>query len=176
MAQEYRIYFNPSSRVVVHGSTNVNKFVFKYTEVISIDKPVRVNRMDGVLKLSDCVLDLKVGAFDSGNGLMNKDFRKMMKEEENPFITVELTSLKPLWKEDGSWKDGKVEIEVEINGITKKYTVLCKVENPGSLLIYGHQQILLTDFELVPPVRMMGMIKVSELVELDMALRFATDR
>lgn len=175
LAQEYHIYFNPTSKVVVHGSTNVNQFTFKYTEIISIKKPVHVNRVNKILKLSDCILDLKVSAFDSGNGLMNKDFRKMMKEDENPFITVELTSLIPDWKES-MWKDGKVEIEVEINSIKKKYSVLCKVENPGSLLIYGNQRILLTDFGLVPPVRMMGMVKVSEVVTLDLALRFATDR
>jgi len=174
--QEYHIYINPNSKVVVFGSTNVNQFSFKYTEIISIEKPVHMNLLKGILKLSDCNIDLKVKAFDSGNGLMNKDFRTMMKEEKNPFITVELLSITPVWKEDGSWKDGKVDIEVEINEIKKRYTVKCTVENPGSLLIHGQQKMLLTDFNLVPPSRMMGMVKVSELVELNLALRFATDR
>lgn len=174
--QEYHIYINPDSKVVVYGSTNVNRFTFKFTEIISIEKPVHVSKVNGILKLSDCNIDLKVKAFDSGNGLMNKDFRTMMREEENPFITVELLSITPNWNADGSWIEGKVDIEVEINEIKKKYTVKCKIENPGSLLIYGQQRMLLTDFDLVPPTRMMGMVKVSEVVELNLALRFATDR
>lgn len=175
-SQEYHIFINPDSKVVVYGSTNVNRFTFKYTETISIDRAVHVKKVNGNLKLSDCILDLKVHAFDSGNGLMNKDFRSMMKEEENPFITVSLTSLSPEWNEDGSWTNGTVDIEVEMNNIRKKYTVKCKIENPGSLLIYGRQKMFLNDFGLVPPSRMMGMVKVSELVELDLSLRFATDR
>jgi hypothetical protein len=175
-AQDYRIYINPDSKVIVYGSTNVNRFTFRYTEVISINKAVHVNKAGGVLQLSDCMIDLKVHAFDSGNGLMNKDFRTMMNEKDNPFISVELLSISPEWQQEGGWQTGKVEIEVEINSIKKRYFMECKVENPGSLLIHGRQRMMLTDFELVPPTRMMGMVKVSEVVELNLALRFATDR
>jgi hypothetical protein len=174
--QKYHIYINPQSRVVVRGSTNVNNFLFKYTESISINQAIQAKRENGNLILANCILNLKVRAFDSGNSMMNKDFRNMMKEDENPFIRVGLTSLRPDWNEDGSWTKGKVEIEVEMNGITKKYVVQCTLENPESLLIFGRQKMLLTDFELLPPTRMMGMVKVSELVELDLALRFATDK
>jgi len=176
MGQDYRIFIHPSSKVTVFGSTNVNSFKFEYMEEISIDRPVRVNRQDGALKLSGGMINLKVRAFDSGNGIMNKDFRKMLLEEENPFIQVELKELRPTWQPGGFWQEGKAEITVNINAVVKTYTVSCKVENPGSLLIFGKQKVLLTDFGLTPPVRMMGMVKVSEWVDLDFALRFATDR
>ena len=175
-AQEYRIFIHPTSKVTVFGSTNVNTFKFEYTEEISIDRPVRVTMKDGVLRLSGGMINLKVRAFDSGNGIMNKDFRKMLLEEENPFIQVELQALMPTWQPNEGWQEGKAEITININQVVKRYTVNCKVENPGSLLIYGKQRVLLTDFGLVPPVRMMGMVKVSEYVDLDFALRFATDR
>lgn len=100
----------------------------------------------------------------------------MLQEEDNPFIQVELAALLPQWLPNASWREGKAEINVTINQITKKYVVQCKVENPESLLIYGKQKILLTDYGLTPPVRMMGMVKVSEWVDLDFSLRFATDR
>lgn len=174
--QEYRIFIHPTSKVTVYGSTNVNSFKFEYMEEIAIDRPVRVNRKDGVLYLSGGMINLKVKAFDSGNGIMNKDFRKMLLEEENPFIQVELQALMPDWQPNDVWREGKAEITVNINAIVKTYTVSCKVENPGSLLIFGKQKILLNDFGLTPPVRMMGMVKVSEWVDLDFALRFATDR
>lgn len=174
--QEYRIFIHPSSKVAVFGSTNVNNFKFEYLEEISIDKPVQVKQNSGILRLSGGMINLKVQAFDSGNGLMNKDFRKMLLEDENPFIQVELTALMPDWKPNNVWREGKVEIMVNINQIIKKYIVNCKVENPGSLLIFGRQKILLSDFELTPPVRMMGMVKVNDWVDLDFALRFATDR
>lgn len=175
-AQEYQIFIHPSSDVTVYGSTNVNNFKFQYTENITLDKPVSVKRIDGVLRLSGGIIDLKVRAFDSGNSIMNKDFRKMLQEEDNPFIQVELAALLPQWLPNASWREGKAEINVTINQITKKYVVQCKVENPESLLIYGKQKILLTDYGLTPPVRMMGMVKVSEWVDLDFSLRFATDR
>jgi len=174
--QEYRIFIHPSSKVAVYGSTNVNTFKFEYTEEISIDKPVRVRHNSGTLRLSGGMINLKVKAFDSGNGIMNKDFRKMLLEEDNPFIQVELTALMPAWQPNDVWREGKAEIMVNINQIIKKYIVNCTVENPGSLLIFGRQKILLSDFGLTPPVRMMGMVKVNDWVDLDFSLRFATDR
>jgi hypothetical protein len=174
--QEYRIFIHPSSKVAVYGSTNVNNFKFEYLEEISIDKPVQVKQNSGTLRLSGGMINLKVQAFDSGNGLMNKDFRKMLLEDENPFIQVELTAVMPNWQPNAVWREGKAEIMVNINQIIKKYIVSCKVENPGSLLIFGRQKILLSDFGLTPPVRMMGMVKVNDWVDLDFSLRFATDR
>ncbi len=174
--QDYRIYIHPSSRVTVWGSTNVNSFKFQYTENISIDKPVRVQNKAGSLKLSGGVIDFKVRAFDSGNSIMNKDFRKMLQEEDNPFITVELSSISPNWLPNEAWREGKAEIQVTINKIVKTFTVSCTVENPESLLIYGTQRVSLLEYNLIPPVRMMGMVKVNEWVEFDFALRFATDR
>jgi hypothetical protein len=175
-AQDYRIFIDPKSQVSVFGSTNVNRFTFKYTEAITINKPVQVKVNNGTLKLSGGLIDLKVRAFDSGNGMMNSDFRKMMKEEENPFIQVELITLTPNWMSDGNWRDGKVEILIEMNQIKKKYNINCKIDSPGSLLIFGREKINLTDFELEPPIRMMGMVKVNEWVDFDLALRFTTDR
>ncbi|MBX2970466.1 MAG: YceI family protein [Cyclobacteriaceae bacterium] len=175
-AQEYQIFIHPSSDVAVYGSTNVNNFKFQYTESITLDKPVRVKRIEGTLRLTGGIIDLKVRAFDSGNGIMNKDFRKMLEEEDNPFIQVELAALIPQWLPNAAWREGKAEINVTINQVTKKYVVRCKVENPESLLIYGKQKISLSDYGLTPPVRMMGMVKVSEWVDLDFSLRFATDR
>lgn len=176
LAQEFRIFIDPKSEVTVYGSTNVNRFTFKYTESITIDKAVRVKMSDGVLKLHGGFIDLKVRSFDSGNGIMNSDFRKMMKDEINPFIQVELVSVIPNWLADGNWEEGKVEIVVEMNRISKKYTINCKIDSPGSLLIFGREKIKLTDFELEPPVRMMGMVKVNEYVDFDLSLRFTTDR
>jgi hypothetical protein len=175
-AQEYRIFIDPKSKVSVFGSTNVNNFIFKYTEAITIDKAVRVKLSDGTLKLHGGLIDLKVRSFDSGNGMMNSDFRKMMKDDINPFIQVELISLMPNWMPDGNWIDGKVEILVEMNKISKKYSINCKIDSAGSVLIYGREKIRLTDFELEPPVRMMGMVKVNEYVDFDLSLRFTTDR
>jgi hypothetical protein len=175
-AQEYRIYIDPSSAILVHGSTNANKFTFKYTEAISLNNAVHVVRKDRKLILSGGVIKLKVKSFDSGNNLMNSDFRKMLKEPENPFIQVELATIIPAWKPEEVWLEGDVEIVITLNNISKKFQVKGKVENPGSILIYGKQKLLLTDFKLQAPTRMMGLVKVRDVVEFDFALRFDTDR
>ena len=175
-AQEYRIYIDSSSSILVHGSTNANKFTFKYTEEISLNNAVRVVRKDRKLILSGGVIKLKVKSFDSGNNLMNSDFRKMLKEPQNPFIQVELATIIPVWKTGEVWFDGDVEIVITLNNISRKFQVKGKVENPGSILIYGKQSLSLTDFKLEAPTRMMGMVKVRDVVEFDFALRFDTDR
>lgn len=123
-----------------------------------------LNVKNNVLKLSNCSIDLKVHAFDSGNPIMNKDFRKMLNEEENPFIQVRLLTLTPQWERNGSWRAGKVEVLVEINNLPKKFIFDCTLEDPGSLFIHGRQRVSLTEFELTPPTRMMGMVRVSEWV------------
>jgi hypothetical protein len=107
---------------------------------------------------------------------MNNDFRKMLNEPENPFIQVELASIIPHWKSEELWLDGDVEIMIRMNEIAKKFLVKCKIENPGSILVYGKQSLLLTEFGLEAPARMMGMVKVSDVVDFDFALRFDTDK
>jgi hypothetical protein len=173
--QSYRIFIHPSSLVTVFGSTNVNQFRFKYTEQLEIKKAVNVSRENRELRLKGGDIPLKIKAFDSGNSIMNSDFRKMMKEDENPYIQVELAALIPEWDERGSWTKGKAEVMVEMNQVVKKFVFDCLIEDPGSLLIQGKQKILLQDFGLEPPTRLMGMIKVNEWVDLDFKLRFATD-
>lgn len=175
-AQDYRIYIDESSTILVNGSTNANKFTFKYTEEISLNNAVHVVRKDRKLNLSGGVIKLKVKSFDSGNHLMNGDFRKMLKEPENPFIQVELATIIPVWKPGDVWFDGDVEIVITLNNISKKFQVKGKVENPGSILIYGKQTLLLTDFKLEAPTRVMGLVRVRDVVEFDFALRFDTDR
>jgi hypothetical protein len=174
-AQQYRITINPSSRITVFGATNVNQFKFRYTEAISINRPVNVIRQQNTLNLSNCTIDLKIHAFDSGNPIMNNDFRKMLNEKKNPFISVSLLTLSPRWQANGSWQTGTVDVLITINNLGKKITFNCKLENPESLFIYGRERISLTEFDLTPPTRMMGMVRVSEWVDIDLALRFGTD-
>jgi len=175
-AQDYRIFIDPSSNIKVNGSTNANKFSFQYTDPITLNNAVHVVRDHGKLVLSNGVIKLKVKAFDSGNGMMNSDFRKMLKEPENPTIEVELATIMPAWRDDELWFQGDVEIHVTMNKVQKKFLVMCQVENPGSILIFGKKSLLLSDFGLIAPTRMLGMVKVNDAVDFDFALRFDTDK
>ena len=67
------VFIHPTSNVTVYGSTNINTFKFVYTEEIA-NRPVRVFSPK-LLRLSGGIINLKIRAFDSGNGMMNKDFK-----------------------------------------------------------------------------------------------------
>jgi len=160
------------SFVNVWGSTNVNKFE------LSLNYPVTriftVKNLDSGIKENKLYrISVPVNHFETDNKLIYNDFLKMIKADLYPDIILGIPygHLKHVFS---GMECTMHKINITIDGITKSYIIpgsasLC---SGGGIYVTGLKDISLTDFNITPPVRFMGLIKVKNDVLIDFGFVF----
>lgn len=142
--------------LVINGESNINKFSFSYmTPLLSGED----NTSKGA---EDERIDFKIPVhqFKPGNPRMYDDFLSLLKAKEYPYIVISLlTGNSNRERNSGISRDER--ISVTIAGVTREYTVNCTLAHCNEdLVLNGMQIVKLTDFGLIPPVRLSGIVKV----------------
>lgn len=141
--------------VEITGSTNVN--TFKCTND-SFKAP------GGSFIFSGRTLpniNLRVADFDCRHRIMTTDFQKTLSASQYPFLTVRFLSFshaKNLYN---------AQVEVKMMERSKIYNIAFALEN-GRLI--GKKNVKFSDFNIVPPKKMGGMIVVKDDLNLVFAL------
>lgn len=162
---------NCVSYVTVQGSSNVNQFSFNNTNPIIQDSA-------GIKKdeVQYQIVQIPVYSFTGKNKHMLKDFLDLIKASEYPFIILALESrdLVPCEKHT---EPTNFKTRITIAGVTNAYVVPCKVVacNNNGYLVKGDLKIKLTDFNINPPQKFFGMIKVNNEVFIDYAFKFSPE-
>ena len=161
-----------SSWITIHGETNVNNFHCTLNKSSKGDHIlVRNVWSNQKLDFEEFILKYKVEDFECGLNAMNNDFKEILKAEEVPFLTLQLNSI-TINPENAAFEnlDVDAEVEVSIAGIKRKIQVIDgKVHNhtPAHLTLMGRKKLLMTDFELEPPTKFLGMVKVMDDIEIE---------
>lgn len=167
-----RLELGRSSSLTITGSTNISKFRL----VLSGDKfpgseyVFLANQILNRITISQNKLALEVKNFTSGNKMALNGFFKLIKSESYPFLSIQLNSLELLpVAPDSNSVQGKASVNITITGVTKQYSMLfsARLEN-GIQCADSKMKISIRDFGLVPPVEMMGLVKTSEWIEIDL--------
>lgn len=150
----------------VAGSTNVNKF---NCDIINYYKPDTLTffKVDkGSIPLSG-MMKLNINQFDCHNPMMTSDLRKTLKAKEFPVMTIKFINISkyPDLKSEKGTVSGWVNIELA--GKTKRYEVnyTFKNQESNSLTLVGTRRVLFSDFAIIPPRKIGGMIQTNN--ELD---------
>jgi hypothetical protein len=143
----------------IKGESNINEFTFYHNSI-----PVHESNSD--YSGDSIKISIPVKEFEASNSFMYRDFLELMKEERYPRIYVSF-SIKQI--ENAIRRiDSCPEILITIAGITRKYSVDCKVQEcSGNYYLKGKEVIKLSDFSLKPPARLLGMIKVNNEIAVD---------
>lgn len=171
-SEQGRWVIHPQSRLLIHGTTNVNSFkcmldayktadTLEYTqEGSSIELNVSRNRMR-----------IPIRSFDCGNKQITRDFWSTLQSEKHPDIEIHFRSFRNGRMSHNSHIHGIVDITLA--GATKRYNVkyLAQVPNDGDIFLTGTQTVNFADFRLEPPQKMMGLIQVQECLEVEFKLR-----
>ena len=114
-------------------------------------------------------MSIAVKDFTSNNKMALRDFLKLIKYKSYPFIQVQLNYIDLKQNADKSkLTKGNAYANITITGITKQYCFPISADSDGeNYFLNGRKNISIRDFGLVPPVEMMGLIKVSEWIDLD---------
>jgi hypothetical protein len=156
----------------VNGSTNINKFSCTIPEYINPDTLIieKANKQQRV-KIKGSII-LGVQNFDCKNAMMTSDLRKTLKAKVYPklVITFEDLSNYPDPTHPATAITGFVTIELA--GAVKRFEINYQyvMSADNNLKLIGSKKVNFSDFNIVPPKRLGGMIKTNNELDVEFML------
>jgi hypothetical protein len=158
----------------VEGSTNVNKFncvISNYSKPDTIIL-IKENQNSEAIRLNGS-MDLDVLKFDCHNPVMSADLRKTLKAKIYPHLKIKFLSFNKL--PDLTIKQQAITgmVEIELAGVKKKFQVNYKVakESAQTIRLIGNQDVNFSDFNIVPPRKIGGMIQTNNELTVEFNLK-----
>jgi hypothetical protein len=161
-----------TSTLRVEGESNLNKFkcdiegYYQRDTIVCFDngqvnKPVQLR---GSLKID-------IFKFDCHNKLITSDLRKTLKAEEHPKLVIRFLSLERVPVFNGNTDIIKGLVSVQLAGTSKTFEILYSFIKPGSstIILNGGSTFMFSDFNLKPPSKVGGFIKIKN--EFDVNFR-----
>lgn len=164
VAETRKWVVNENSSLSVNGTTNINKFTcdiptYGQTDTLTIVK----GKADKGIALTGNIA-LKVARFDCHNSMMTHDLRKTLKEPQFPVLHIAFLSLSrmPVLGTQPDIITGLVDIEIA--GVSKHFEVNYQISMDAQKNIHllGTRDINFSDFNLIPPRKLGGMIKTND--------------
>jgi hypothetical protein len=173
----HRFIVQPSSKLIISGKTNVNSF---QCSTLYCGKDTLVLREGGpgykpVFEKGYVGLD--ASAFSCGMQLMTNDFGKTIKAKENPAIVIDFISFERVPVYGCTEETFKGNLKISLGGVTNSFEVNCSIEvaSDGLIHLKGGRKFVFSDFNLEAPTRMMGVVKVNEVLDVNFHLVLKLD-
>lgn len=155
------------------GNTNLNQFVFTLDfplhQIFSVDNSRLSSRKNAGLY----EIPLPVEGFEASNQILYRDFLTLLKANLYPSIIIGIGYHQLLDFLEG--ENYTVQnIKITLAGVTREYPVSCIVSSCSENLVYitGYKNIKLTDFNIKPPEKFQGLIKVNNDVMINFGFVF----
>ncbi|WP_333694330.1 hypothetical protein [Flavobacterium sp.] len=145
-----------TKQFTVQGTTSIGGFECNYD--LKAKDTLFFNKKNN----SKIAHTIPVKQFGCGNFMLNHDFRKTLKAKEYPEIKIELLNFKK--KENQVYCD----LSMELVGKQKTYKNLTLKLDKNKLK--GDVVIFFNEFDLTPPKKMGGMVKVKDEIKLSVCL------
>ena len=118
------------------------------------------------------IIVVPVKDFQCGNPFGYKDFITLLKANQHPFMKIEIPR-KTFFQHKGSTSVIINGVSLSVAGVSRNYDILCKIEQTGNenQLIIGTTMIRLTDMEIEPPVKSMGLVKIKNEIIVNFGFR-----
>ena len=162
-----------SSTIRIEGSTNVNNFGCDITGYHQADT-ISCSEENTASKIVTLNGDLQVDIlkFDCHSKMLTGDLRKTLKSDEYPKLIIRFLSLEraPVIRDSKDFLRGWVE--VQLAGSTQKFELDYSFIKTGSssIQLNGKHSFSFADFNLVPPKKFAGLIKVRDRFNVDFNL------
>jgi len=156
------------SQLSIHGSTNVSTFTCKIDCYRGSDTLHFVTNYAACeLQFSRNRMTIPIRNFDCGSRQISKDFWKTLKSETYPQLDINFRSLQNLTVKNNSWINGVVDISLA--GVTSRYTIRYRVTlDKNTILLKGTHPVNFSDFNLQAPEKLQGLIKVDEVLNVNL--------
>ncbi len=167
---------NENSSLSVNGSTNINKFscvipAYGRIDTITLNK----SKDEKGIVLSGSI-DLKVNSFDCHNSGMTKQLQKTLNQKQFPLLHIRFLSLDrlPVITAKPQLITGMVDIEIA--GVTKRFGINYQISQDAEkgIDLLGSRNLNFSDFNLIPPTKLGGMIKTKDQLTVAFNLNMKT--
>ncbi|MBC7400832.1 MAG: YceI family protein [Mucilaginibacter sp.] len=151
-----------SSSLSVNGTTNINKFTCDIPAYDQTDTLMLSRRNKEIILSGD--IRLKIQSFDCHNSMMTHDLRKTLKEKEFPRLHIRFLSLSEYPELTAKPATITGFVDIELAGASKRFQVNYQVsiDAQKNIHLLGSQDINFSDFNLIPPRKLGGMIKTND--------------
>lgn len=166
-----KIELDKSSWLSIKGFTNVISFkiIHNGEKLQGKTFSVEVTQLGDKFEFSKNKLAVQVNDFNSDNKMALRDFKKLIKSDIYPTMEAQLNSvISSSQIEQKKRNKGIALVNITITGISRTYKIpVSSIKKDDYLTIEGGKKISIRDFELEPPTEMLGLIKVSEWINID---------
>ncbi len=161
-----------NSKLSILVTTNKFQFEIKQNgdKILEQKRTVTIAEQNNKLRFNQSELAIFVKNFKTNNKVAQADFYKLMQSDKYPYMNIKLKHYEMYRKTDGSIKHGKALVEINIAGVNRQYEIPVATNKKGDNIIhlYGEKKMTIRDFGLEPPTAMMGLIQVSEWIEIEL--------
>jgi len=167
-----RWVISKSSSLSVNGTTNVNKFscvIPNYDKVDTLS--LSTGKIGHGVDLSGSI-GLSISAFDCHNSGMTKQLQKTLDEKQFPLLRIKFLSLNQMPILTARPEAITGQVEIELAGVSKRFEVNYQItqNDQKSIHLLGTREINFSDFNLVPPRKLGGMIQTKDQLNVDFTL------
>ena len=167
---------NENSSLSVNGSTNINKFscvipAYGRIDTITLNK----SKDEKGIVLSGSI-DLKVNSFDCHNSGMTKQLQKTLNEKQFPLLHIRFLSLDRLPAITAKPQSITGMVDIEIAGVSKHFEINYQISQntEKGIDLLGSRDLNFSDFKLIPPRKLGGMIKTKDQLTVAFNLNMKT--
>ena len=164
---------NKDCSLKVNGSTNVNKFSCVIPNYPKADTlTFNSTNLSELVKITGIMM-LDLRAFDCHNPIMTKDLRKTLKADRFPNLIIKFISLSKYPEPSEKAHLLKGAVTISIAGVTKKFEIdyKCLPIGENTITLIGSKQITFSDFNLIPPRKLGGMIQTNDTLAVEFILK-----
>lgn len=164
------------STIEVLGQTNINNFTCKIPsyqkekDILHCEK-----KSDGKVNVKS-ILTIPVTDFDCYHRIMTKDLQKTLKAQVHPNLYIYIKNFTDLPSQYKKNKSILSNTEIQLAGVNRTFKIefVSSLAQNGYLEIKGEVDMHFTDFNLTPPSKLGGTIKVKN--ELKVKVRLLLKR
>ena len=175
----HRLIVQRSSTLQIEGKTNINHYtcaIIRYTgnDTLVLHEGGRNIRPVFVRG----AVELDASSCDCGMAAMTSDFRKAIRSKEYPSIIIDFISFERMPVYATSPDKFKGILKISLGGVTKLFEVNCSINTTpaGIIHLVGTRAFNFSDFDMIPPTRMLGAIKVNESLKVSFHLQLRLDQ
>jgi len=164
-----------NSSMVVFGETNINTFECALTSYIWSKNLTfyHPNLPGSKGHPVNCEFEIPVKSFDCGMQLMTSDLRKTLQSEKYPFMNIKLKAMSQLISNVKNGQCVETDADIMLTGIVKQNQIRFKVskQNSQSITLTANKTIQLSDYNITPPTRFMGSVKVKNEMVINITMK-----
>jgi hypothetical protein len=160
-----------NSSLTISGYTNIVpfKFIQNGEKLTRRNMTIATIHSYNKMVLSETQLSVEIDKFTSSNKMALCNFKKLLKSDTYPTVQIHFNPIEMQPDtEKGQCYKSNVIANITITGVTRQYSIPILTNCEGDLFIVdGMKKMSIRDFGLTPPVQMMGLIKVSEWIDIN---------